>query len=68
MKPAAARNKKGRGALCNLPLLLLIAAIQFLVIYSPTLDRYMVMITSGMHCISVGPIQLLARTRSTLSY
>ncbi|KAK3131231.1 hypothetical protein QOZ80_6BG0503780 [Eleusine coracana subsp. coracana] len=47
MKPAPARNKKGRGALCNLPLLLLIAAIQFLVIYSPTLDRYMVMITSG---------------------
>ncbi|TVU07645.1 hypothetical protein EJB05_41010 [Eragrostis curvula] len=46
MKPAA-RNKKGKGAFCNLPLLLFIAAIQFLVIYSPTLDRYMVMITSG---------------------
>ncbi|KAL6603277.1 hypothetical protein ACP70R_043638 [Stipagrostis hirtigluma subsp. patula] len=46
MKPAA-RNKKGRGAFCNLPLLLLIGAIQFLVIYSPTLDRYMAMLTTG---------------------
>ncbi|KAG2614109.1 beta-1,2-xylosyltransferase XYXT1-like isoform X2 [Panicum virgatum] len=46
MKPAA-RSKKGRGAFCNLPLLLLIGAIQFLVIYSPAIDRYMVMITKG---------------------
>ncbi|CAN6192910.1 unnamed protein product [Urochloa humidicola] len=46
MKPAA-RSKKGRGVFCNLPLLLLIGAIQFLVIYSPAIDRYMVMITKG---------------------
>ncbi|XP_062178407.1 beta-1,2-xylosyltransferase XYXT1-like [Phragmites australis] len=46
MKPVA-RNKKSRGAFCNLPLLLLIGAIQFLVIYSPTFDRYMVMLTTG---------------------
>jgi hypothetical protein len=49
MKQAAARSKKqGWGAFCNLPLLLLIGAIQFLVIYSPAIDRYMVMITNGM--------------------
>ncbi|KAL6873628.1 hypothetical protein ACP4OV_013710 [Aristida adscensionis] len=48
MKPAPApRSKKGRGAFCNLPLLLFIAAIQFLVVYSPTLDRYMAMVTTG---------------------
>ncbi|KAJ1260941.1 hypothetical protein BS78_10G270200 [Paspalum vaginatum] len=50
MKPPARSNsskKQGRGALCNLPLLLLIGAIQFLVIYSPAIDRYMVMITKG---------------------
>ncbi|CAN6220148.1 unnamed protein product [Urochloa humidicola] len=46
MKPPA-RSKKGRGVFCNLPLLLLIGAIQFLVIYSPAIDRYMVMITKG---------------------
>ncbi|RLM54557.1 hypothetical protein C2845_PM10G21110 [Panicum miliaceum] len=46
MKPAA-RSKNGRGVFCNLPLLLLIGAIQFLVIYSPAIDRYMVMITKG---------------------
>ncbi|KAF8686977.1 hypothetical protein HU200_043256 [Digitaria exilis] len=45
--PAAPRTKKARGAFCNLPLLLLIGAIQFLVIYSPAIDRYMVMITNG---------------------
>jgi len=52
MKPAA-RSKKGRGAFCNLPLLLLIGAIQFLVIYSPAIDRYMVMITKGMYACAV---------------
>ncbi|KAG8074696.1 hypothetical protein GUJ93_ZPchr0006g44433 [Zizania palustris] len=44
---AAVRNKKRRGSFCNPPLLLLIVAIQFLVIYSPTLDQYMVMLTTG---------------------
>jgi hypothetical protein len=51
MKPAA-RSKKGRGVFCNLPLLLLIGAIQFLVIYSPAIDRYMVMITKGTRAMS----------------
>ena len=53
MKPPAplprSWSKKGRAAaFCNLPLLLLIGAIQFLVIYSPAIDRYMVMVTKGM--------------------
>ncbi|XP_066378723.1 beta-1,2-xylosyltransferase XYXT1-like [Miscanthus floridulus] len=52
MKPPAplprSGSKKGRAAaFCNLPLLLLIGAIQFLVIYSPAIDRYMVMVTKG---------------------
>ena len=53
MKPPAplprSGSKKGRAAaFCNLPLLLLIGAIQFLVIYSPAIDRYMVMVTKGI--------------------
>jgi hypothetical protein len=54
MKPPAPRSKKSRPAFCSLPLLLLIGAIQFLVIYSPAIDRYMVMVTKGtasaLHC------------------
>ncbi|BAS99411.1 beta-1,2-xylosyltransferase XYXT1-like [Oryza sativa Japonica Group] len=44
---AAVRSKKSKGSFCHPPLLLLIVAIQFLVIYSPTLDQYMVMLTTG---------------------
>uniref|UniRef100_A0A0D9WTY1 Glycosyltransferase 61 catalytic domain-containing protein n=1 Tax=Leersia perrieri TaxID=77586 RepID=A0A0D9WTY1_9ORYZ len=44
---AAVRSKKSRGSFCHPPLLLLIVAIQFLVIYSPTLDQYMMMLTTG---------------------
>ena len=78
MKPAA-RSKKGRGVFCNLPLLLLIGAIQFLVIYSPAIDRYMVMITKGMqaavsfensiiaHCIPICRSSYLASLHSNLS-
>uniref|UniRef100_A0A0E0LFF6 Glycosyltransferase 61 catalytic domain-containing protein n=1 Tax=Oryza punctata TaxID=4537 RepID=A0A0E0LFF6_ORYPU len=43
---AAVRSKKSKGSFCHPPLLLLIVAIQFLVIYSPTLDQYMVMLTT----------------------
>lgn len=46
--PLRTGSKKGRAAaFCNLPMLLLIGAIQFLVIYSPAIDRYMVMVTKG---------------------
>uniref|UniRef100_I1QJ40 Uncharacterized protein n=2 Tax=Oryza glaberrima TaxID=4538 RepID=I1QJ40_ORYGL len=46
---AAVGNKKSKGsfcAFCHPSLLLLIVAIQFLMIYSPTLDQYMVMLTT----------------------